>query len=78
MENKQEERKPIYFRKGGIGLKQFQDMTNPQQKEYVESLLQLEEEVRDSNYNYILRFYTKVFFPEYIKKENKKTITMDI
>ncbi len=78
MENKQEERKPMYFRDGAIGVKQFQELTHPQQKDYVASLLLLEENVLDSSDKYILNFFTKVYFPELLKKNNHKTITMDI
>jgi hypothetical protein len=78
MENKQEERKPMYFRNGAIGVKQFQELTNSQQKDYVASLLLLEEKVLDSSDKYILNFFTKVYFPELLKKNNKKTITMEI
>jgi hypothetical protein len=78
MENKQQERKPMYFRDGSIGVKQFQELTNSQQKDYVASLLLLEEKVLDSSDKYILNFFTKVYFPELLKKNNKKTITMEI
>lgn len=78
MENKQQERKPMYFRDGSIGIKKFQELTSPEQKDYVASLLQLEEEVLDSSDKYILNFYVKVYFPELLKKNNKKTITMEI
>jgi hypothetical protein len=78
MEKKQEERGPMYFRNGSMGVKQFQELTSPQQKDYVASLLQLEEEVLDSSDKYILNFFIKVYFPELLKKNNKKTITMEI
>lgn len=78
MENKQQERKPMYFRNGSIGVKQFQELTSPQQKDYLASLLILEEDVLDSSDKYILNFFTKVYFPELLKKNNKKTITMEI
>lgn len=78
MENKQQERKPMYFRDGSIGIKKFQELTSTEQKDYVASLLLLEEEVLDSSDKYILNFFIKVYFPELLKKNNKKTITMEI
>ncbi len=74
----QEERKPMYFRDGAIGVKQFQELGHPQQKEYVGTLLQLDEEVLDSRDKYILTFYTKVYFPDYKKKDKDRSITLDI
>jgi hypothetical protein len=74
----QEERKPMYFRDGSIGVRQFQELGHPQQKEYVSTLLELEEEVLDSSDKYILNFFTKVYFPDYKKKDKTKSITVDI
>ena len=78
MKQQEEERKPMYFRDGAMGVKQFQELSHPQQKEYVSTLLQLEEEVLDSRDNYILTFYIKVYFPDYKKKDKDRSITLDI
>lgn len=78
MEKKQEERKPMYFRDGAIGMKEFQELTHPQQKDYVASLLQIEEDKLDFRDKYILNFFTKVYFPELVKKNNNRTITMNV
>lgn len=73
-----EERKPLYFRDGALGMKQFQGLSNSQQKEYVDTLFKLEVEERDFRDNYILSFFGKFYFPEYFKKEdNKKFISME-
>ena len=69
----------MYFRDGALGMKQFQDLSHPQQKDYVASLLLVEEDKLDFRDKHILNFFTKVYFPELSRKEeNKKTITMDV
>lgn len=77
MKNQQEERKAIYFRTEAIALKEFQQMDSMKQKEYFDKLVQLEDEVLDFNDQYILRFYTKVFYPNLRKEDNKLFITLD-
>lgn len=78
MKQQEEKRKPMYFRDGAMGVKQFQELDHPQQKEYVSTLLELEEGILDSRDNYILTFYTKVYFPDYKKKDKDRSITLDI
>lgn len=75
--NNQEERGPMYFRDDAIGVKQFQEMNDLQRKDYVASLFSIEEDKLDFRDKYILRFYAKVFFPNYGVLENIKTISMD-
>jgi hypothetical protein len=72
-----EERKPMYFRDGGLGAKQFQELNSTQQKEHLDMLLQLKDEVLDSRDKYIITFYTKVFYPNLRKEDNKLFITLN-
>lgn len=73
-----EERKPLYFREGASGVKQFQEMNDIQRKEYLDNILQLEEDVLDFRDKYILNFYLKIYYPDFKKKENHKHfISMD-
>jgi hypothetical protein len=67
-----EERKPMYFRKGGTSVKQFYAMNEDQRKEHILYLLCLEDKL-DFNDEYLLNFYGP-------KKEVKtiKFISMDV
>ncbi len=67
-----------YFRDGSIGLKQFQEMELPQQKEHLDYIQSLPVEQLDFRDAYIITFYEKIFYPNRRKEEeNKMFITME-